>query len=327
LISGKTIFITPIDWGLGHATRCIPIIHELSAKNKIIIGVTKLNRKFFDLHFPAYQKVELPSYGIKYSKRIPLWLKLIIQWPKINAVIKKEKEVLKKIITDFKIDVVISDNRFGLTNNKIHSIFITHQLCIKAPLFSTLVNYKNKKYIHQFNEVWVPDHNDISLRLSGQLSDSEDIKIPVTYIGPKSALSILPFKEPLNQRFDYLILLSGVEPQRTILESILMKKFAASDKKIVLVRGGQTNFSSENKKIKIIDFAFGEDLRSLLVNAGTVICRSGYSTLMDLDFLRKKNLILIPTPGQSEQEYLAEYWVKQFGAKHISQKELFHTEI
>ena len=114
MISGKTIFISPLDWGLGHATRCVQLIRELSLLNKIVIGTTNLNVNFFEHHFPELQKIALPTYSISYSKHLPIWLKLTLQWPKINSVIKREKACLEKIISDFKIDVVISDNRFDL---------------------------------------------------------------------------------------------------------------------------------------------------------------------------------------------------------------------
>ncbi len=314
MISNKTIFISPLDWGLGHATRCVPIIKELCASNKVIIGTTVLNRIFFDKNFPELQKINLPSYTIKYSNNLPVWVKILLQWPKINAVINEEKKVVEQIIAEHKVDLVISDNRFGLYNKKVESIFITHQLNVKSPLFLGLANKKNKEYIHQFNKVWVPDHKNENERLSGQLSDCAGIKIPVEYIGPKSALAKIEINSSEQEKYDLLILLSGVEPQRTILENKLIEKFKDSSKKIILVRGSDSEFHAINKNISVFNFAFDGELKKIILNAGTVICRSGYSTLMDLYLLNKKKIILIPTPGQTEQEYLAKYWKGKFGA-------------
>jgi uncharacterized protein (TIGR00661 family) len=320
LISNRIIFISPLDWGLGHASRCVSIIHDLeNNNNSIIIGVTPLNAFFFTQYFPHLQKIEVPSYKISFSKYLPLWLKLLLQWPKINSIIKKEKKILEKIILHYKIDLVISDNRFGLYNKNVKCIFVTHQLNLKAPFFSLFANRINQKFIHRFNEVWVPDYEDENLRLSGQLSDSDNIKIPVKYIGPKSALENVE-PETSNEKFDYLILLSGIEPQRSILEKLLLEKFAGSTQTIVLVRGSNNDLKMQNRKIKILDFAFGRELAHLIVNSETVICRSGYSSLMDLHALRKKKLILIPTPGQTEQEYLADVWKKKFNARVFKQK-------
>lgn len=322
MITNKTIFISPLDWGLGHATRCIPIIKELAKNNKIIIGTTVLNKFFFETHFPELQKINVPSYNINYSKNLPVWLKVLQQSRKITLVINEENKLLERIIKENKIDLVISDNRFGLYHKKVESIFITHQLRIKTPFFLGLANKKNQDYIHHFNKVWVLDHENTDQRISGLLSDSEGINIPVEYIGPKSALSDLEINSLPQKKYDHLILLSGVEPQRQILEEKLLEKFKNSTKKIILVRGSDSEFKFNNDNITVVNFAFGTDLKKIILEADTIICRSGYSTLMDLHLLNKKKIILIPTPGQPEQEYLAEYWSEKFGSKTILQKDI-----
>ncbi len=266
-------------------------------------------------------QVVLPSYNIQYSKNLPLWLKLLMQWPKINKVIRAEKKILAQLILEKRFDLVISDNRFGLSHKAVECIFITHQLVLKTPVFSQRANKINRSYINKFTKVWVPDYPDSENRLAGDLVHSDEIKIPVSYIGPQSYLVGLKQSEQEHSGFDYLILLSGEEPQRSILEEKLLKKFGNSTQKVILVRGTIQKVKPVTA-LKIIDFAHGEELHHLIVNATTVICRSGYSTLMDLQLLGKKKLILIPTPGQSEQEYLARYWQQKFGAKILLQKEI-----
>lgn len=325
MISGKIIFISPLDWGLGHASRCVPIIKELKDKNKIIIGVTPLNRFFFDQYFPDLEKVHMPSYSISYSKRIPLWLKLLLQWPKINYAIRTENKLLQKLIPKHKIDLVISDNRFGVYHKNVQSVFITHQLNVHAPFSFGIANSINQKFIHRFNEVWVPDYEDKLLRLSGQLSDSENIRIPVKYIGPKSALAGLAVKTITNKN-DVLILLSGPEPQRTVLEGMLIRKFKGFKGEIVLVRGSASEFRIGKGSMRVINYAYKDELIDLIVNSRTVICRSGYSTLMDLHLLHQKKLILIPTPGQTEQEYLASHWHQQFQTTTVFQEDIEHHQ-
>lgn len=322
MITNKTIFISPLDWGLGHATRCVPIIKELAANNKIIIGTTVLNKFFFDEHFPRLQKINVPSYNIQYSKNLPVWLKILLQWRKIIKVINEENKLLERIVKENKIDIVISDNRFGLHNKNAESIFITHQLNVKSPFFLRLANKKNKEYIHQFNKIWVPDHKNEKEPLSGQLSDSRGIKIPVEYIGPKSALKDVEVNSSCEEKYDLLILLSGIEPQRHILENKLLEKFKNSTKKIALVRGSDGELNTINKNITVFNFVFDSELKKIILSAETIICRSGYSTLMDLYLLEKKQLILIPTPGQPEQEYLAEYWKEKFNAKVCLQQQV-----
>ena len=322
MLSGKTIFISPLDWGFGHSTRCVPIISNLLKTNKVIIGVTDVNKQFFDLYFPDIQKINVPSYGIKYSKLLPVWLKILFQFSKIKSVIRQEQKLLEKIVIENSIDVVISDNRFGLFNKQTENIFITHQIKIVAPFFSGYATKFNLNYIHNFSRVWVPDHKNQSERLSGNLSDSDAVSIPVEYIGPQSALSIFDLDIATIDRSDYLILLSGVEPQRTILENSLIDKFKFSNKKITLVRGSDTEVKIENKNISVINFAYGAELKKLILSAETIICRSGYSTLMDLNFLKKEKLILVPTPGQTEQKYFAQYWKEKFNAKVYLQDQL-----
>ncbi|MEI8136181.1 MAG: glycosyltransferase, partial [Bacteroidota bacterium] len=148
------------------------------------------------------------------------------------------------------------------------------------------------------------------------------IKIPVNYIEPQSALKDLEINSLNPEKYDYLFLLSGTEPQRSILEKSLLDKFELSTKKIILVRGSDSKIEINNKNISVINLAFGIQLKNIILSSETIICRSGYSTLMDLHVLNKNKLILIPTPGQTEQEYLASYWEKKFGAKIFKQNNL-----
>jgi uncharacterized protein (TIGR00661 family) len=321
-ITHKTIFISPLDWGLGHASRCVPLIKLLAENNIVIIGTTPLNAFFFEQHFPGLQKINVPSYNIQYSKHLPVWLKILLQVQKINKVIKQENKLLEQIIKEHHMDLVISDNRFGLHHKTVESIFITHQLAIKAPVFSALATKINLKQIHRFTKVWVPDYKEANLRLSGQLSDSVHLKIPVEYIGPQSALNTIAINDLPADKTSYLILLSGIEPQRTILENLLAQKFKNTDQKITLVRGSNTAFKVINKNMVVVNFAFGAELKKLILSAETIICRSGYSTLMDLHVLGKEKTILVPTPGQPEQEYLAAYWKEKFAAVSLAQHKI-----
>lgn len=330
MFSGKTIFIAPLDWGLGHATRCVPIIKELLKHNKVILGVTPLTKPILSEEFPDLKKIIIPAYEIRYSKLLPLWIKLALSFPRISKTIKEEGKTINKIIEEEKVDVVISDNRFGLHAEQVHCVFITHQLFLKAPLFENFAQKQNKKYILNFDEVWVPDYktNDASTSsaiittLSGELSHGKHYHTNVKYIGPQSRLTDVICEVEKN-KFDYLILLSGPEPGRSILEERLLKKTQNSEKKIALVRGSHNQHpSTTNQFIQAFDFPTKEQLKKLILSSEKIICRSGYSTLMDMHLLGKTDLILIPTPGQSEQEYLAEYWQKHFNAHILSEKHL-----
>jgi spore coat polysaccharide biosynthesis predicted glycosyltransferase SpsG len=316
LISGKTILISALDWGLGHATRCVPLIHELKKNNTVIIGVTPLTRTVFEEEFPGLQKVELPAYNVRYSKILPLWLKLLLSWPAIKAVIKQEEEIAGELVQKLKIDVLISDNRFGFRSKKAHSVFITHQLFLKTPFAAGIAQRINRKYINLFDEVWVPDYEQEANSLSGELSHGTHFHKNVKYIGPQSRLVK---NEHLGIKYDVLFLLSGPEPQHSILASKLLQVTAEHDHlKFVLA---SSHFSAGNKKnLEVYTAPTAAKLGELVAQSRKIVCRSGYSTLMDLHLLGKKDLVLIPTPGQTEQEYLARLWEQKFRAKHVSQR-------
>lgn len=327
MFTGKTIFIAPLDWGLGHATRCVPIIKELLKDNTVILGITPLTKTILEPEFPQLKKIELPAYEIEYSKTLPLWIKLGLSYPRLSQIIAKEKKLLDKIISENNINVVISDNRFGLYSSKVHCVFMTHQVFLKAPAFQKLAQSVNKKYILKYNEVWVPDHASSETNLSGELSHGTHFHKNVKYIGPKSRLQDVICDVEKN-KYDYLFLLSGPEPGRTTLEAALVKKAKEAHKKIALVRGSRFKIQdSRTEGIDIFDFPSKEELKKLILSSQKIICRSGYSTLMDMHLLGKKELILIPTPGQSEQEYLAEYWHNQFGTTTLLEKNIQHFNL
>ncbi len=263
MFSGKTIFYGALDWGLGHATRSVPIIRQLLKNNSVILGVTPLTKTIFDQEFPELKKVDLPAYDIKYSKVLPLWIKLGLSSPRISRIITEENQVLEKIISDNKINVIISDNRFGLHSDKIHSVFITHQLFLKAPVFENLGSKINQKYISGFNEVWVPDFEDEAESLSGELSHGKHFHTNVKYIGPQSRLKDIITKIE-KDKYDYLILLSGPEPARTELEKELLKLIAKSRKRIAFVRGSTFNIQhSTLGNVDVFDFPTKEKLKKL----------------------------------------------------------------
>jgi hypothetical protein len=297
----------------------VPLIRTLEKENKIIIGVTPVVKKIFEEEFPHLPQIDLPSYNIKYSRWLPLWLKLVLEWLRILKVIKKENSHLQEIIQSHKVEVVISDNRFGLFSNAVHTIFITHQVFLKTPFSSGLAQIKNRNYINNFNELWIPDYELEERSLSGELSHGNHFHQHVTYIGPLSRLTKTDSLQ--EQKYDYLFLLSGPEPQQTLLRKKLLKKVAQYPalKFAIVANTGQT---SEYNNLDVFVFPGQQQLSGLIATSKKIICRSGYSTLMDLHLLGKKDLILIPTPGQTEQEYLAAYWEKRFGTISLKQKQV-----
>ncbi len=285
----------------------------------VILGVTKTTVLIFNEEFPTFKKIDIEPYNISYSQAFPLSIKLLFEAPRILGVIKKEQQQLAKIIKEHQIDVVISDNRFGLSNKNVECIYMTHQLNIEAGVFSFIANKIHHYFIKQFNSVWIPDYEDEENCLAGKLSASSSLK-NVTYLGPLSRLKKV---DEIKAEYEYLCLLSGPEPLRAELEIILIEKANLSNKKIAIVRGSKQILNSTlNDNIALIDMPDALHLSQLISNSKTIVCRSGYSTLMDLHHLQNTNCILIPTPGQHEQVYLANYWEQKFGAKVINQKDL-----
>jgi uncharacterized protein (TIGR00661 family) len=317
LFSKKTILVCPLDWGLGHATRCVPLIRELENSNEIIIGITPVTSIIFNQEFPHLKKINIPPYNISYSSTLPLWLKLFFDSFRIKKIISEEKKFLEEAITKHKIEVVISDNRFGLHTTRIPTVFVTHQLFLKSPVANSIAQSINKKYISKFKEVWVPDYPETSKNLSGELSHGEHFHPDVKYIGPVSRLH----KIDVPKKYDHLFLLSGPQPQLGILKGLLLDKVKHYPQfKFALVSPDKTENSFSN--LEIFHSPNEKQLSEIICSSKNIICRSGYSTLMDLYTLEKKEMTLIPTPGQTEQEYLAKYWEERFGAKIFSQEKI-----
>ena len=311
------VLVAPLDWGLGHATRCIPIINQL-----ILLGCTiyivadKKNFSLLQKEFPNTVFLRYRGYEIKYSRRKKFFiLKLIFQSPKIIQRVFLEKIWLKKAIKKYSIDAVISDNRFGMYNKNVPSIYITHQLYIKTGnRFSEKIAQKIHYYfIKKYTACWVPDFEKSGL--AGEISHPKKLPQNSIYIGPISRFISLPGSEIFN---DLLIIISGPEPQRTIFEKEILQQIKLIKGNIIFIRG----LPSENQKpenfgeVKIENHVPSYELNKMIEGSKIIISRSGYTTVMDLATLRKK-AILIPTPGQTEQEYLAKY---------LSEKKYFLAE-
>ena len=216
----QKVLVAPLDWGLGHATRCIPIIRALLSNGyEVLIGAEGVQAILLQTEFPSLQILPLKGYHVRYSKKSWLFLfKIVMQLPYLQRIIKYEHQWLEKIIKEHSIDLVISDNRFGLSSQTIPCIFITHQLNIKAPFvwMEKILQRINYKYINRFTRCWVPDAAGDN-NAGGDLSHPAILpRTEVEYMGLLSRFEI----EAIEKKYDYCILLSGPEPQRTLLEEI-----------------------------------------------------------------------------------------------------------
>ncbi|MFG6687214.1 glycosyltransferase [Mariniflexile sp. HNIBRBA6329] len=299
----KRILVAPLNWGLGHAARCIPIINALIENGfEPMIASDGAALTLLQKEFPRLSSIELPSYDITYTKNGKfLKLKLLTNTPKLINAIKAEKKSTKNIIENNSISGIISDNRLGVYSKKVPSVFITHQLKVlsgSTTWFSTKVH---EKFIKNFNACWVPDV-ETDVNLSGKLGRPETFEIPTTYMGTLSRFE----KRYVNIVNDLLVLLSGPEPQRTLLENKLLGELKNYAGKVVFVKGLMEKEQTIQLigNITIYNFMTSSLLEKTINESALVISRSGYTTVMDLAKLGKK-AFFIPTPGQFEQEYLA----------------------
>ncbi|MCH4822013.1 glycosyltransferase [Gramella lutea] len=322
----KRILVAALNWGLGHATRCIPIIKELVANGyEPIIASDGKALKLLKKEFPHYQAIELPSYNITYSRKgSDLKWKLARQAPGILKTIQEERRLTERLVEQFELFGIISDNRWGVRSDKIKkNVFITHQMNVLSGKITFLSSYIQQRYIQKFDQCWIPDFED-ETNLSGKLGHLNNTPENVKYIGTLSRFQ----KNECPIIYDYLVLLSGPEPQRSILESKLLKEFGRTDLKILFIRGiiSEEKIPNALAHISIKNYLYGELLENAINSSEMVIARSGYTTLMDLSKLEKK-AFFIPTPGQKEQEYLAKRLEELKYAPYCEQENFTITQI
>jgi len=303
------ILFSPLDWGLGHAARLIPLIQTYKTRgHKIILGGNGNSLQMLKNEFPELETVNIPFTEIRYGKGQIQIFNFLAGIFRLFFAFRKEHRVLNSIIRDKQIDLVISDNRLGLFSKNAKCIVITHQIWLQMPkgwsLLELLANQFNHYFIRKFAECWVVD-SDKTPHLAGELSHPPLMESIVRYIGPVSRFAGKKIES--LKKIEILVILGGPEPQRTILEEILMGQISRARFKAVIAGGTfKSNETDILPNISYLPYADSKQLAELIQSADIIICRSGYSSVMDLAAL-EHSAILIPTPGQPEQEYLAEY--------------------
>jgi len=305
----KTILVAPLNWGLGHATRCIPIIKALQDNNFIpIIASDGIALDLLKKEFPYLKFLELPSYQIEYAKngKYFKW-KLLKNCPKMIEAILEEKKLVKKWVKKHEIDGIISDNRLGVFSKKVPSVFITHQLNVMTGNTTWLSSILHQNIIRKYTECWIPDSADTT-NLAGELSHLKNHDLNIRYIGP---LSRMHYKKT-DKKYDLMILLSGPEPQRGLLEEKLKKEIIHYNGNILFIKGiiEKEQKKEQTENVTFYNFMHSRQLEQALNESDIILCRSGYTSIMDLAKLNKK-AFFIPTPGQYEQLYLAKKLKKE----------------
>lgn len=327
----KRILVAPLNWGLGHATRCIPIVHQLEQCGfEPVIASDGPALALLKKEFPHLLALELPGYDIEYAQKEGnfKW-KLLRQLPNLFGAIRSERRMTEKWLSAHKIDGIISDNRMGVYSKKVPTVFITHQLTVLSGTTSWLTTKLHHHFIKKFDQCWVPDVEG-KPNLSGKLGHIKDNPLGVTYIGPLSRFR----KNSETENYDLMVVLSGPEPQRTLLEEKLKEELKNYEKTVLFIRGVMESEQKISRRFNITYYNFmnSSELETAFNQSRMVLSRSGYTTILDLAKLGKK-AFFIPTPGQYEQEYLAKKLRKkglapccrqsEFTAQHLLQTDLY----
>jgi len=311
------------SWGLGHATRSLPIIRKFIREGDEVT-VVSFGRALTLLRNELGERVnfaELSDYQPP-STLNPrrLVLDAFLSTPEYLFAMKREHRFVEKLLNDGKIDAIFSDNRFGFYSINAPSYFMTHQLRILNPLdFRVLESGSeifNRWFLERSAGVIVPDfkENGLSGRLSHGLSVIDEDRL--NYIG---VLSDFTYR-PVPQDLDVFVSVSGFEPQRSVFEELVLTQMAGFGRSSVVSLGRPAETEMRGN-VRVQGLSSKEEQEVLLNRAKVVVSRSGYSTLMDLCVLQKKAL-LIPTPGQTEQEYLAAYSMGRQNYHCVSESEL-----
>lgn len=317
---GKRVLVAPLNWGLGHATRCIPIIRLLLERgHTVFIASDGDSLKLLKDEFKNLTFLELPSYNIQYSRNIPAWIYTLWRTRRFLKSIKREYIAIQKIVSEQAIELIIADNRYGCWSKSIASVFVSHQLNLPVPSGLTgmggIINFFHKRLIRKFNTIWIPDAEGSVL--SGTLSQTA---LKAEFIG---VLSRFQRSESKEAKYKLAVVLSGPEPQRTLLEKNLLPQVVALNLPSIFVRGllNEKMGESQVEDVKIVNYLNAEELQKVIRQSEIVVARSGYSTIMDLAVLGKK-AVFLPTPGQPEQEYLAKKFMQSKIAYAVDQEKL-----
>jgi len=307
-----TILFCPLDWGLGHIARDMPLIREFHTRgHKVIVAASPPLISWLKTELPEVETTIFPGPNISYGRKGFSLPKFILSLPGLLSWLYREQVFTKKLIKKHRPSLIISDNRYGARHKGVFSVIITHQLMIKMPrllkLLELPLHYLIKSLINKFDEFWIPYFSKTNT-LAGDLVHKYKLPSNSRLIGP---LSRFEGKEEAKlterEKDSVLAIISGPEPQKTILEKQLVAVFTKYKEPLVMYNGKLDQPPSiQPGLISINGHCSTNTLKEEILNHGKIITRSGYSTIMDM-YTLGKNCLLIPTPGQTEQEYLARF--------------------
>ena len=308
---------------MGHAARMIPLASKLrELNNNVIIASGEEHLSLFRNELPGLTYINFTGFKTRYSRFFPQYLSLLFKIPALLYHIIVEHHKLRRIIAEYAVDIIISDNRFGLWNRKVITVYVTHMPLIPLPKYLKFIEplgvYLHRQIIKKYSLCFIPDLPG-NLNLSGRLSHGLKLPDNVRYIGILSRF--IDPEQPNDEnpvKFHHnTVILSGPEPQREILKQKLVILLKDKEPITVMFEGkpGNRGEIARNENIIFYSHLPAYRMKGIITSSDSIITRAGYTTLMELVSLNCTALI-IPTPGQTEQEYLAEY---------LSEKGWFYT--
>jgi spore coat polysaccharide biosynthesis predicted glycosyltransferase SpsG len=311
---GYNILICPLEWGLGHATRMIPLARKLrDMNNNVFIGSGEEHLSLFRKEVPGVSYINFSGFKPEYSRYLPQYLALLFRTPQLIFHSVREHFVLKKIISENDIDIVISDNRFGLWNRNITTVYITHMPLIPFPKPAGFLEFTgvllHRSIIKKYSFCYIPDLPG-ELNFTGRLSHGVKLPDNIRFIGILSRFTpVISYQNNQPAKFEHnTVILSGPEPQRGMLKQKLVALLREEEPVTVMFVGnpGKSDEILRDGNIAFYNHLPESEMMEMIKTGKSIITRSGYTTIMELISLNCSAL-LIPTPGQTEQEYLAEY--------------------
>lgn len=306
------ILIAPLNWGLGHASRCVPlIVRMLEQGHEVVLGGDGESLTLLRKHFPNLSVLPLAPLDLRYSSGSRQVGAMLRALPRIIRSAWLDHRMLADYLRYEQIDQVISDNRFGLWSSRAQSVYLTHQLTIALPRpwrwLEPLAERCHRHIISRYDECWIPDLPD-GKGLAGRLSHPRRLPANARYIGVLSRFAGRTFTP--DTTYDVVAVLSGLEPQRTLFEQDICRRYERSGSTLLVVRGKMQRPPTvlRHATLTITPWLDDVHLASYLLGAKRIVCRSGYSSVMDMYALGVLHKVEFhPTPGQPEQMYLANH--------------------
>lgn len=312
------VFIAPLDWGLGHATRCIPIINFLLSQGmEVVLGGDGRSLALLRHHYPQLPSEELPGYNITYAGEYGFFGRILIQIPKVLRAIRAEHKAVNRLVEKYKFDGIISDNRYGVWSAAVPSVCITHQLAVELPNWLRWARptafEMHLLWLRHFDQIWIPDMSG-DTNLAGELAHKYPLPGNARFLGVLSRLRCLAPQDQLHHfpqvsphSADVVAVISGPEPQRSIFEAEIVRQSRELNRTVWIVQGKtEERTYRQDGNLHFFSFLDAAELATVLRRARVVVSRGGYTSLMDFAALGCRKMILVPTPGQTEQMYLAD---------------------